>query len=79
MCSPSSPALTEDHLAVAQAMADTAAIGLLHERALNDQLLLAGQLQTALHSRTGIEQAKVTGALHHGDLQPPVDAHDAAV
>ena len=50
--------LTADHLAVVQGLADIATIGLLQERALNDQVLLSEQLQTALHSRIAIEQAK---------------------
>jgi GAF domain-containing protein len=50
--------LSEDHLAVAQGLADIATIGLLHERAARDQAILSEQLQTALHSRILIEQAK---------------------
>jgi GAF domain-containing protein len=53
--------LSDDHLAVAQGLADIATIGLLHERAVRDQITLSEQLQTALHSRILIEQAK--GAL----------------
>jgi transcriptional regulator with GAF, ATPase, and Fis domain len=50
--------LSDDHLAVVQALADVATIGLLHERAVRDQVVLAEQLQTALPSRILNEQAK---------------------
>jgi GAF domain-containing protein len=50
--------LDDEHLAVAQGLADIATIGLLHQRAVRDQLVLSEQLQTALNSRILIEQAK---------------------
>jgi GAF domain-containing protein len=51
-------ALPEQDVAVGQAMADVATIGLLHERNLHDQTVLSEQLQAALNSRVLIEQAK---------------------
>ena len=50
--------LDEEVIAVGQAMADIATIGLLHERNLTDQTVLTDQLQTALNSRVLVEQAK---------------------
>jgi hypothetical protein len=50
--------LSEDEVAVGQAMADVATIGLLQERSVLQKDLLVEQLQTALNSRVLIEQAK---------------------
>ena len=50
--------LDDRDLALAQALADVATIGLLQERAVQESGLLAEQLQTALNSRVLIEQAK---------------------
>jgi len=47
-----------DDLAVGQAMADVATIGLLQKRTLREQTILSEQLQTALNSRVLVEQAK---------------------
>jgi transcriptional regulator with GAF, ATPase, and Fis domain len=50
--------LTDDDTALGQALSDIATIGLLHERQIRGQQLLAEQLQHALNSRILIEQAK---------------------
>jgi transcriptional regulator with GAF, ATPase, and Fis domain len=50
--------LDDDDLALGQALADVATIGLLQERAVHHSELLAEQLQTALNSRIIVEQAK---------------------
>lgn len=58
--------LTEQDLALGQAIADIATISLLQERALQEHQLLSEQLQGALNSRIIIEQAKGVFAERHG-------------
>jgi len=51
-------ALPKADLALGQALADVATIGILSERAIRSSELVTEQLQTALNSRVIIEQAK---------------------
>ncbi len=50
--------LDDGDIALGQALADVATIGLLQERAVRESSLIAEQLQTALNSRILVEQAK---------------------
>jgi len=59
--------LPEADLALGQALADVATIGILSERSIRRGEVLSEQLQTALTSRAIIEQAKGVLA-QHGDL-----------
>ena len=49
--------LSDDDLVIGQALADVATIGLLQERGVHQQEVLAAQLEGALNNRTLIEQA----------------------
>lgn len=64
--------LNEADIAVAQALADVATIGILQERNARDSDILAGQLQRALQSRIIIEQAK--GAVAQSSSISPDEA-----
>ncbi|HET6693873.1 MAG TPA: GAF and ANTAR domain-containing protein, partial [Pedococcus sp.] len=72
-CATAAPLSPED-VTLGQALADIATIGLLQERAVRESGLLAEQLQTALHSRVMVEQAK--GALLAGAEIPVDDAFE---
>jgi hypothetical protein len=61
-------ALPEADLALGQALADVATIGILSERAIRSSEVVTEQLQTALNSRVIIEQAKGVLA-QRGDLR----------
>jgi transcriptional regulator with GAF, ATPase, and Fis domain len=51
-------AIDEANIALGQALADVATIGILQQRAVHHEEILSEQLQAALHHRTVIEQAK---------------------
>jgi GAF domain-containing protein len=66
--------LPEPDLALGQALADVATIGILQERAIRRGEVLNEQLQIALNSRVIIEQAKGAVA-QYGGLAPAVAFH----
>ena len=58
--------LPASDLALGQALADVATIGILQERSIRRGEVVAEQLQTAFNSRVVVEQAKGVLAQHHG-------------
>ncbi|MBO0982790.1 GAF and ANTAR domain-containing protein [Rathayibacter sp. SD072] len=64
--------LPDEDVAVVQAFADVATIGILHQRALVESDTVRSQLQHALNSRVLIEQAK--GAVAYAREIPPDEA-----
>ncbi|MBF4463024.1 MULTISPECIES: GAF and ANTAR domain-containing protein [unclassified Rathayibacter] len=59
-------ALDGDDIALVQAFADVATVGILHQRALRESVVTQEQLQHALDSRILIEQAKgILAYAHH--------------
>ncbi|HUF98934.1 MAG TPA: GAF and ANTAR domain-containing protein, partial [Ilumatobacter sp.] len=57
--------LDDDHIALAQALADVASIAIIQDQAARDAAIREGQLQHALNSRIAIEQAKGMIAERH--------------
>ena len=66
--------VTADKQRIGQALADIATIGILQHRAIASRDVLTQQLETALHSRIIIEQAK--GVIAERDGLDPAEAFD---
>jgi transcriptional regulator with GAF, ATPase, and Fis domain len=67
--------LDDTDLQAAQALADVATIGILHERSIRESAIVQEQLQRALNSRVVIEQAKgVISQTRGGSVEDAFDA-----